>query len=65
MRCKACDKKIDRTRFVEIDEQPTEIIEELCGECLEESFSEYNYLDHEFMFEDLSEGLTPQKNPKY
>lgn len=65
MRCKACDKKIDRTRYVEVDDEPTDLIEELCSECIEESFNEFNYLEHEHMFEDLSEGPTLPKYVKY
>lgn len=65
MRCKACDAIIDRVAYVELDEQVTDIEEELCHHCLSSSFEEHNYLEHEHLLEHLSEGPTPKKKVNY
>lgn len=57
MRCKCCDKIMDRIYTFEVD--GVEVMEELCSECREASEDEYSYLDHEFMFENLREGALP------
>lgn len=62
MRCKACDSIIDRPLFLEREGKVVE--DPYCPECRDASEEDYDYLDHEFLFEWLTDGPTaPLKVP--
>lgn len=64
MRCKCCDRVMSNPRLFVIAEVMVE--EDTCSSCRRIAFQEWDYLnDHEYMFENLREGVTPPLGVDY